>query len=81
MGKNKLRRFSELSTFSNTYQNYDVKDPKLVDCEGEEVQMKGDWQAKHFKNDNPITLELACGKGEYTLALARRYPDRNFMWH
>ena len=40
MGKNKLARFSELSTFSNTYQNYDVKDPKLVDCEGEEVQMK-----------------------------------------
>ena len=79
MGKNKLARFSELSTFSNTYQNYDVKDPKLVDCEGEEVEMKGSWQEKHFKNNNPIVLELACGGGEYTVALAKKYPDKNVI--
>ena len=79
MGKNKLARFSELSTFSNTYQNYDVKDPKLVDCEGDEVEMKGNWQEKHFKNNNPIVLELACGGGEYTVALAQKYPDKNVI--
>ncbi len=79
MGKNKLARFSELSTFSNTYQNYDVKDPKLVDCEGDEVEMKGSWQEKHFKNNNPIVLELACGGGEYTVALAKKYPDKNVI--
>ena len=79
MGKNKLARFSELSTFSNTYQNYDVKDPKLIDCEGEEVQLKGLWNEKHFKNKQPIVLELACGGGEYTVALAQKYPNKNFI--
>ena len=79
MGKNKLARFSELSTFSNTYQNYDVKDPKLVDFEDEEVEMKGNWQEKHFKNNNPIVLELACGGGEYTVALSKKYPNKNFI--
>jgi tRNA (guanine-N7-)-methyltransferase len=39
---------------------------------------KGKWNA-FFNNDNPITLELGCGKGEYTIALARKYPDRNFI--
>jgi tRNA (guanine-N7-)-methyltransferase len=79
MGKNKLFKFSELSSFPNTYQNYEVKDPKLIDYQGEEVDMKGNWHEQHFKNQQPITLELACGGGEYTVALARKYPDRNFI--
>ena len=40
-----------------------------------DFQMKGQWNAKHFKNDKPITLELACGRGEYTVALAEKYPE------
>lgn len=41
--------------------------------------MRGQWHSHHFKNDNPITLELACGGGEYTLEMARMHPDRNFI--
>lgn len=41
--------------------------------------MKGRWNSDFFRNDNPVTLELGCGKGEYTVALAQRYPDRNFI--
>lgn len=79
MGKNKLAKFSELSTFPNTYQNFNVTDPKLVDHQGEEVKMKGNWDSAHFKNGQPITLELACGGGEYTVAMAQSYPKKNFI--
>ncbi len=47
--------------------------------DGEIVERKGQWSTTHFQNDNPITLELACGRGEYTLDLARMYPERNFI--
>ncbi|MCL4120330.1 UNVERIFIED_CONTAM: hypothetical protein GTU68_012628 [Idotea baltica] len=52
--------------------------PSLTGSQGP-VDLKGRWAKDHFNNDNPITLELACGKGEYTLGLAERYPDRNFI--
>jgi tRNA (guanine-N7-)-methyltransferase len=64
MGQKKLIRFAEVATFPNVFQY-----PQ---------GMKGKWAA-HFGNDHPITLELACGKGEYTLGLARIYPVRNFI--
>ncbi|MBK7098392.1 MAG: tRNA (guanosine(46)-N7)-methyltransferase TrmB [Sphingobacteriales bacterium] len=64
MGQKKLIRFAELSCFSNVLQLPE--------------NMAGNW-THHFKNENPLTLELACGKGEYTLGLARLYPQRNFI--
>jgi len=64
MGHKKLIRFAEIETFPNVLQYPEGK--------------KGRWQ-EHFGNDRPLTLELACGKGEYTLGLARMHPDRNFM--
>lgn len=64
MGQKKLVRFAELLTFENVLQN----------PEG----MPGRWQA-YFNNENPLTLELACGKGEYALGLAQMYPQRNFL--
>ena len=64
MGQKKLVRFAELNTFPNVLQF-----PK---------QINGNWH-RFFKNDNPITLELACGKGEYTVGLAQLYPDQNFI--
>jgi tRNA (guanine-N7-)-methyltransferase len=64
MGQKKLQRFAEIETFPNV----------LIYPEG----MPGRW-GQFFKNDRPLTLELACGKGDYTLALARRYPERNFL--
>ena len=67
MGKDKLRRFAEIETFANVYQL-------------EEGQaLKGNWANNHFKNSNPIVLELACGKGEYSVNLARLFPDKNFI--
>ena len=64
MGQKKLIRFKAIKTFSNV----------LEYPEG----MKGQWKV-YFKNNNPITLELACGKGEYTVGLAKLYPDRNLI--
>ena len=43
--------------------------------------LKGKWRQDFFKNDNPIVLELGCGKGEYTVGLAEKYPDKNFYWN
>ncbi len=77
--KNKLFKFSQLATFPNTYQNYRIEEPLMTDFKGEMVDIKGKWLTHHFKNENPITLELACGGGEYTLELARKYPNRNFI--
>lgn len=77
--RNKLQKFAEISAFPNVYQNYDPKAPQIVDHTAQPVDMKGQWCSKHFKNDHPLVLELACGKGEYTLGLAERDPNKNFM--
>ncbi|WP_156307802.1 tRNA (guanosine(46)-N7)-methyltransferase TrmB [Sphingobacterium endophyticum] len=67
MGKDKLRKFAEVSTFKNVVQ---------LDA-GKEY--KGKWAKEFFKNDNPLILELACGKGEYTVNLAKLFPEKNFI--
>ncbi len=78
MGKKKLQKFADVRAFSNTFECYDPRRPILQNGD-EEVAMKGNWRPKFFKNDNPLTLELACGYGEYTVELARRFPQRNFI--
>ncbi len=77
--KNKLKKFSEVLTYPNVYQNFDPKYPRLVIGENTEVDLKGKWTEQHFKNNHPLTLELACGRGEYTVALAKAYPEQNFI--
>ncbi len=77
--RSKLEKFADLLAFPNVFENFDTKHPELTGKNGEIVDMRGDWAQRHFKNDHPITLELACGRGEYTLGLARRYPERNFI--
>jgi len=67
MGKDKLRRFAEIETFSNVAQLDEGK------------PFKGEWAKQFFKNDKPVVLELACGKGEYTVNLARLFPEKNFI--
>lgn len=65
MGKPKLFKFADLNNMPNVFQK--------------DTGMKGKWHAGFFGNDAPITLELACGKGDYTLGLAERFPERNFI--
>lgn len=71
--KNKLRRFKENETFDNVFQ------PTRDDLVNSTFNLKGNWQKDVFKNSNPIVLELGCGKGEYSVALAQKYPNKNFI--
>jgi tRNA (guanine-N7-)-methyltransferase len=77
--KDKLKRIAAINTFSNVYQNENFKNPVLIDSSGNELHLKGNWNIDVFKNDWPIVLELACGKGEYTIDLATRFPNRNYI--
>jgi tRNA (guanine-N7-)-methyltransferase len=77
--RNKLQKFAELLRMPNVYECVDFLNPELTGLNGAPIKLKGEWSEKHFKNDHPIILELACGRGEYTVDLARRYPDRNFI--
>lgn len=77
--RNKLKKFADLLEFPNVYENFDFNNPTLTGIDNIDFAAKGNWNKEHFKNDNPITLELACGRGEYTLGLAQMYPNRNFI--
>ena len=75
MGKNKLKKFAEMETFHNVFQ-----------CGAREtlegnpvVAMRGKWHEEYFHNNNPIVLELGCGRGEYTVGLAAKYPEKNYI--
>ena len=67
MGKDKLRRFAEITAFANVIELEDGN------------RLTGRWAEHHFKNSNPVVLELGCGKGEYTVNLGRVFPDINFI--
>lgn len=71
--KNKLKRFKENDSFSNVVQ------PTREEVVGGTFEWKGKWRSDFFKNENPIVLELGCGKGEYSVGLASRYPEKNFI--
>ncbi|MEN8138389.1 MAG: tRNA (guanosine(46)-N7)-methyltransferase TrmB [Bacteroidota bacterium] len=70
--KNKLKRFRENDTFDNVIQ------PTREEVE-RGMPQKGNWAREMFNNDNPIVLELGCGKGEYTVGMAEAYPEKNFI--
>lgn len=73
MTKNKLERFAEMKTFSN------VIEPSFDEVFNADYKLKGAWHKKFFENNHPIILELGCGKGEYTVNLAKQYPGINFI--
>jgi tRNA (guanine-N7-)-methyltransferase len=64
MAQKKLQRFADIKTFANVLEY--------------PTEMPGKWHA-FFKNDNPVILELACGRGEYTVGLAKLFPQQNFI--
>lgn len=73
MGKNKLKRFAENETFTNLFQ------PALAEILNTDFGLKGKWNSEYFKNNNPIVLELGCGKGEYSIGLSKMFPQKNFI--
>ncbi len=76
--KNKLAQFEAIHSFANVFEHTDWLTEEVMVQQGTTVLLKSHWQ-QYFGNEAPITLEVACGKGEYTLALAERHPDRNFV--
>jgi len=80
--RNKLQKFAEIVDFSNVYENVNQHQQDNVMLQrghGDSREMRGTWAAGHFNNDNPVILELACGRGEYSLALARSNPNTNYI--
>ena len=73
MGKNKLAKFAEMAGFKNVIQ------VSFETSERVDYQLKGKWGIKHFGNGKPIVLELGCGKGEYSVTLAEKYPEKNYI--
>jgi tRNA (guanine-N7-)-methyltransferase len=77
--RNKLQKFAELLALPNVYENFNPDQPELTAGYGQIVDLRGQWRSTHFNNAAPLTLELACGRGEYAIALGELYPARNFI--
>lgn len=69
MGKDKLSKFAAIKEYPHVFEHN----------EEETLALKGNWRKDFFKNDNPIVLELGCGKGEYSVGLAKHFPNKNFI--
>ena len=72
MAKQKLKRFAEINAFPNVIQ------PEITHP-ASHTPLRVTWNQEYFMNDNPVLLEVGCGKGEYSLALARSHPDLNII--
>ncbi len=73
MAKRKLKKFAEVDSFNNCFFL------SFEQSRADGLTLKGKWHSEYFKNNNPIVLELGCGKGEYTIGLAKRFPEKNFI--
>ncbi|MGB1103834.1 MAG: tRNA (guanosine(46)-N7)-methyltransferase TrmB [Crocinitomicaceae bacterium] len=73
MGKNKLKRFADMKTMECVFE----PDHSMID--NNNFPLKGNWHKGYFKNENPLVVELGCGKGEYTVGLGKRYPNKNYI--
>ena len=74
MSKNKLSKFADMATYPHVFQPEDCSPTP-----SHTFKLKGRWAAEFFHNSNPIVLELGCGRGEYTVGLAQRWADKNFI--
>lgn len=73
MAKGKLEKFEEMKSFKNVLQ------PKMEGLLTTDHELKGKWNSDVFKNNNPIVIEVGCGKGEYSVGLSEKYPEKNFI--
>ncbi len=73
MGKGKLEKFAVLASYSHVFER------TYEQLEEKPFELKGTWRSDFFKNDNPIVLELGCGKGEYAVELGKHFPNKNFI--
>ena len=73
MGKNKLAKFADMQSYSNVFQY------TFEQLQETGFPLKGCWKQNYFHNDNPIVVELGCGRGEYTVGLAKEFPNKNFI--
>lgn len=73
MSKNKLRKFEETREFKRVFQ------PPFEEVFQRDYPLKGNWNKEVYGNNNPLVLELGCGKGEYTIGMAKHYQDKNFL--
>lgn len=73
MGKGKLQKFAAVASFSHVFER------TFEQLAETPFELKGKWRSEFFKNDNPIVLELGCGKGEYAVELGKAFPDKNFI--
>lgn len=74
MGKGKLAKFADMASYPHVFEY-----PFHLIQGDSSFEMKGKWRKEFFKNDNPIILELGCGRGEYTVGLGKQYPNKNFI--
>ena len=72
-GKRKLEHFAEMKSFPNVFE------PATEEVLNREYKMKGSWRSGFFNNGHPLVLELGCGKGEYTVGMAKKFPEKNFI--
>ncbi|MDA9782977.1 tRNA (guanosine(46)-N7)-methyltransferase TrmB [Vicingaceae bacterium] len=72
-GKKKLEHFAEMKMFPHAFE------PELDEVFRTDYKMKGNWRKEFFKNDNPLAVEFGCGKGEYSVGMSRKFPDKNFI--
>ena len=72
-GKKKLEHFAEMKLFPHVFE------PELDEVFRTNYKMKGNWRKDFFKNDNPLVVEFGCGKGEYSVGMGRKFPNKNFI--
>ncbi len=77
--KSKLKRFAEVASFPNVFEVVPSEGSFLTNQPGQSSELKGSWVSEYFKNNHPLILELACGKGDYTVALAKDHPSQNYI--
>lgn len=79
MAKRKLEKFEQIGQMPNVFQNFHWRDAQLINYQQQKINLKGNWNKDFFQNNNPIVLELACGYGEYTVAIAKSQAQTNVI--